>query len=73
VLSGCAFRQFELHFRKSNYRTLGGRGSTWNLLIDVVAQSGHYKPNAQGLRDDFVVEGEQLTGCTWRLIGLPGK
>jgi len=31
----------------------------WNLLIDVVAQSGHYKPNAQLLRDDFVVEGEQ--------------
>ena len=31
----------------------------WNLLIDVVAQSGHYKPNAASLRDDFVVEGEQ--------------
>jgi hypothetical protein len=31
----------------------------WNLLIDVVAQSGHYKPNAQNLRDDFIVEGEQ--------------
>ena len=31
----------------------------WNLLIDVVAQSGHYKPNAQSLRDDFIVEGEQ--------------
>jgi hypothetical protein len=31
----------------------------WNLLIDVVAQSGHYKPNAQSLQNDFVVEGEQ--------------
>jgi hypothetical protein len=31
----------------------------WNVLIDVVAQSGHYKPNAANLRDDFVVEGEQ--------------
>jgi hypothetical protein len=31
----------------------------WNVLIDVVAQSGHYKPNAQTLRDDFIVEGEQ--------------
>jgi putative Ig domain-containing protein len=31
----------------------------WNLLIDVVAQSGHYKPNATSLQNDFVVEGEQ--------------
>jgi hypothetical protein len=32
---------------------------TWNLLIDVVAQSGHYKPNATSLQSDFVVEGQQ--------------
>ena len=31
----------------------------WNVLIDVVAQSGHYKPNATSLPNDFVVEGEQ--------------
>jgi hypothetical protein len=31
----------------------------WNLLIDVVAQSGHFKPNAASLPNDFVVEGEQ--------------
>jgi hypothetical protein len=31
----------------------------WNLLIDVVAQSGHYKANANSLANDFVVEGEQ--------------
>ena len=31
----------------------------WNLLIDVVAQSGHYKPNATSLQNDFIVEGEQ--------------
>jgi len=31
----------------------------WNLVIDVVAQSGHYKPNATSLKNDFVVEGEQ--------------
>jgi hypothetical protein len=29
------------------------------LLIDVVAQSGRYKPNANNLENDFVVEGEQ--------------
>src|SRR5207249_5768190 len=31
---------------------------TWGLLIDLVAQTGHYKPNAAGL-DDFIVEGEK--------------
>jgi len=31
----------------------------WNLMIDVVAQSGHYKPNATSLQNDFIVEGEQ--------------
>ncbi len=31
----------------------------WNLVIDVVAQSGHYKPNATSLTNHFVVEGEQ--------------
>lgn len=31
----------------------------WNLVIDVVAQSGHYKPNAASLQNDFIVEGEQ--------------
>lgn len=31
---------------------------TWGLLIDVVAQTGHYGPNAQGLAD-FAVDGEK--------------
>jgi hypothetical protein len=31
----------------------------WNVVIDVVAQTGRYKPNAQSLQNDFVVEGEQ--------------
>jgi len=31
----------------------------WNVVIDVVAQSGHYKPNATSLPNDFIVEGEQ--------------
>jgi hypothetical protein len=31
----------------------------WNLLIDVVARSGDYKPNVSSLQNDFVVEGEQ--------------
>jgi hypothetical protein len=32
---------------------------TWNLLIDVMAQSGQYPPNATNFRNGFVVEGEQ--------------
>ena len=32
---------------------------TWGLLIDLVAQTGHYKPNATSLTNDFVVEGEK--------------
>jgi hypothetical protein len=42
-------------------RTLSSVSQTrvWNLLVDVVAQSGHYKPNATNLQSDFVVEGEQ--------------
>ena len=32
---------------------------TWNLLIDVIAQSGRYPPNATSLTNGFVVSGEQ--------------
>jgi hypothetical protein len=35
-----------------------GQTRTWNLLIDVIAQTGHYAPNAQNLTD-FVPEGEK--------------
>jgi hypothetical protein len=37
-----------------------GQTRTWNLLIDVIAQTGRYKPNAQDLTgSNFVVEGEK--------------
>ncbi len=32
---------------------------TWGLLIDVIAQTGHFKPNATSLQNDFIVEGEE--------------
>ena len=32
---------------------------TWNFVIDVVAQTGRFKPNAGSLQNDFIVEGEQ--------------
>jgi hypothetical protein len=37
-----------------------GQTRTWNLLIDVIAQTGKYKPNSQDLTgSNFVVEGEK--------------
>ena len=35
-----------------------GQTRTWNLFIDVIAQTGHYGPNAQNLTD-FISEGEK--------------
>ena len=35
-----------------------GQTRTWGLLIDLVAQTGHYAPNATDLKD-FIVEGEK--------------
>jgi hypothetical protein len=32
---------------------------TWGLLIDVIAQSGRFKPNTNSLQNGFIVEGEQ--------------
>jgi hypothetical protein len=47
--------------RESIARALGetGQTRTWNLLIDVIAQSGRYPPNATSLTNGFVVNGEQ--------------
>jgi hypothetical protein len=47
--------------RESIARALGeaDQTRTWNLLIDVIAQSGRYKPNPTSLQNDFIVEGEQ--------------
>jgi hypothetical protein len=37
-----------------------GQTRTWNLFIDVIAQTGKYKPNAPDLTgSNFVVEGEK--------------
>ena len=46
--------------RESAIRALVGAGSarTWNLLIDVVAQTGRFTPNAGSL-DKFTVDGEK--------------
>jgi len=47
-------------FRETTMRGLSdaGQAGTWNLLIDLVAQSGRYPRNAAGL-SDFMVEGER--------------
>jgi Tfp pilus assembly protein PilX len=46
--------------RKTTVRALAElcQTRTWNLMIDVVAQSGRYPPNASTLAD-FVVQGEK--------------
>ena len=46
-------------FREAPIRALSAAGQTrvWNLLIDVVAQTGKYPPSATGA-DNFTVEGE---------------
>ena len=46
--------------KKSLARALAelGQTRTWNLLIDVIAQTGHYGQNAQRLTD-FIPEGEK--------------
>ena len=37
-----------------------GQARTWNLMVDVIAQTGKYKPTAQSLTaSDFIVEGEK--------------
>ena len=35
-----------------------GQTRTWNLMIDLIAQSGHYGPTSSGL-SQFIVEGER--------------
>jgi hypothetical protein len=47
-------------FREAPIRALAASGQTrvWNLLIDVVAQTGRYPESAADL-SKFVVEGEQ--------------
>jgi hypothetical protein len=36
-----------------------GQTRTWNLFIDVIAQTGKYKPNSDLSGSNFVVEGEK--------------
>jgi hypothetical protein len=47
--------------REAVVRALGevDQTRTWNLMIDVIAQSGRYPPNATSFQNGFVVEGEQ--------------
>jgi hypothetical protein len=47
--------------REAVMRALADSGTArvWNLMIDIIAQSGQYKPGAQNLSSDFVVQGER--------------
>lgn len=55
------FKSIKLKSERENLlRTLANLGQvgTWNLMIDLVAQTGKYPPDATKL-EDFIVEGEQ--------------
>jgi hypothetical protein len=43
------------------------------LLIDVVGQSGHYKPNATNLQNDSLSEGEQHYSAHAAIDRLAGQ
>jgi hypothetical protein len=60
-LSGAAHDQRVKSRREVVARAMASLSQTrtWNLLIDVLAQSGHFKPNATSLQNDFISEGEQ--------------
>lgn len=47
--------------RETIVRALGEsvQSRTWNLLVDVVVQSGRYRKGATNLASDFLVEGEK--------------
>ncbi len=47
--------------RESIARALGeaDQTRTWNLFIDVIAQTGRFPPNATNLKNGFVVDSEQ--------------
>jgi Tfp pilus assembly protein PilX len=64
---------FKSH-RESVVRTLGNNTQTrtWNLLLDVVAQVGHYPPTATGL-SQFVVEGEKRYWLSLAIDRYSGK
>ena len=47
-----------------------GQTRTWNLLIDVIAQTGRYAPDATDVAqaNKFIVEGEKHSGFTLRWV-----
>ncbi len=61
-------------FRETPIRALAACGQTrvWNLLIDVVAQSGRFPAAASGL-EQFIVEGEQRLWVHLAIDRLTGQ
>jgi len=61
--------------REGAVRALAGVGSTrtWNLLIDVIAQSGRLTPAAANLGSDFIVQGQKRYWMHVSLDRLTGE
>jgi len=60
--------------REGAVRALAGVGTTrtWNLLIDVIAQSGRLSSGATSLGADFIVEGQKRYWMSVSLDRLTG-
>lgn len=60
--------------REAPVRALSSSGQvgTWNLMIDLIAQTGRYGPNASGV-DAFTVEGERRLWVHIAIDRLTGK
>jgi len=50
-----------------------GSTRTWNLLIDVIAQSGRLTPAAANLGSDFIVQGQKRYWMHVSLDRLTGE
>jgi hypothetical protein len=61
-------------FREASVRGLASTGQTrvWNLMIDLIVQTGRYPPQATGL-DQFQVEGEQRLWVHLAIDRLTGQ
>ena len=66
--------QYIQRYRAATIRALSAVGQVriWNLMIDLVAQTGRYPANANNL-DQFIVEGQQRYWVHLAIDRLTGK
>ena len=59
-VAGDDYQKYIARYRETAVRALAANGTTrtWNLMVDLIAQNGHYLPGKSGAAG-FFVEGEQ--------------